>query len=81
MTSPPPRAQVDRKAYRRGEVRDVYGASLHSIDRAIREGLIRTNHFGRCVFLRAEDVERVFGFEETSEISMETLVELEDFLS
>ena len=81
MTSPPLRAQVDRKAYRRGEVRDAYGASLHSIDRAIREGLIRTNHFGRCVFLHAQDVERVFGFEEAGKISMETLVELEEFLS
>ena len=26
---------------------------------SIREGLIRTNHFGRCVFLNAQDVERV----------------------
>ena len=69
-----------RKAYRRSEVRDMYGASLHSIDRAIREGLIRTKRFGRCVFLHALDVDRVFGFEEASEISMETLVELGDLL-
>ncbi len=69
-----------RKAYRRTEVRDIYGASLHSIDRAIREGLIRTKRFGRCVFLHALDVDRVFGFEELSEISMETLVELADLL-
>ncbi len=70
-----------RKAYRRSEVRNIYGASIHSIDRAIREGLIRTRHFGRCVFLHAQDVDRVFGFEEVSEISMETLVELGDLLS
>ena len=63
------------------EVRESYGASLHSIDRAIREGLIRTNHFGRCVFLHAQDVERVFGFEEAGEISMKTLVELGELLS
>ena len=70
-----------RKAYRRTEVREIYGASLHSIDRATREGLIRTRHFGRCVFLHAQDVGRVFGFEEASETSMETLEELGDLLS
>jgi hypothetical protein len=70
-----------RKAYRRAEVREIYGASLHSIDRATREGLIRTRHFGRCVFLHAQDVDRVFGFEEAGEISMETLEELGDLLS
>ena len=69
-----------RRAYRRSEVRDIYGASLHSIDRAIREGLIRTKRFGHCVFLHALDVDRVFGFDELSEISMETLVELGDLL-
>ena len=69
-----------RKAYRRSEVRDLYGASIHSIDRAIREGLIRTKRFGRCVFLHVQDVDRVFGFEDASEISLETLVELADLL-
>ncbi len=80
MTEPQGESPL-RKTYRRSEVRDIYGASIHSIDRAIREGLIRTKHFGRCVFLHAQDVDRVFGFEEASEISMETLVELGDLLS
>jgi hypothetical protein len=80
MTEPSAKFPI-RKAYRRAEVREIYGASLHSIDRATREGLIRTRHFGRCVFLHARDVDRVFGFEEASEISMETLVELGDLLS
>ena len=81
MASPPLHTQVDRKAYRRAEVREVYGASMHSIDRAIREGLIRTKSFGRCVFLNAKDVDRLFGFDKEVEISIETLEELKDFLA
>ena len=70
-----------RKAYRRREVETIFGASLHSIDRAIGEGKIRTKHFGRCVFLHAGDVETVFGFENSVEVSAETLSELRDLLA
>lgn len=71
-----------RRAYRRREVKALYGASLRAIDRAIEEGRIRTRRHGRSVFLHPGDVERLFGFEEEPvEVSAESLAEIRTLLS
>ncbi len=73
-----------RHAYRRTDVRDLFGASLHAIDRAIREGRVRVNRYGRGVYLHPGDVERTFGFPSDGEklqVSAESLAEMEDLLA
>jgi len=82
VSASPPTAAHSRGAYRRTEVRDLYGASLHAIDAAVRSGEIRANKRGRTVFLHPADVERIFGFDEPPmEVSQESVAEMEDFLA
>ena len=73
--------ETSRRALRRTEVRDLYGASLHSIDGAIRKGHIRTTRYGSCVFLHPADCEKCFGFEEEVNVSAKTFDELRDLLA
>jgi hypothetical protein len=76
------KAGLTRRAYRRTEVRDLYGASLRAIDRAVGQGLIRTRRYGRCVFIHPGDVERLFGFEvEESTPSLESVAEIRELLA
>ena len=74
-----------KRAYRRREVHELYGASFHAIDRAIREGHVKTKRYGRSVFLSVSDVERLFcPCEEptaATRVSQETLDELGELLS
>ena len=73
--------QLARKAYRRREVCELYGVSLHMVDRMIRSGVIRTRRIGeRALLLSAVDVEREFGFGDL-QVKTETLVELRDLLA
>ena len=81
MSLPRTQDATQRRALRRCEVRDQYGASLYVIDAAIRRGHIRTKHYGTCVFLDPADCERLFGFGAGVEISSETLDELGDLLA
>lgn len=70
-----------RRAYRRREVCELYGVSLHMVDRLIRDRKIQTRRIGeRVLLLSAQDVEREFGVDEDIEISAETLRELEGLL-
>lgn len=82
IASPVPAAtHLERRALRRRDVCELYGASLAAVDREIRAGNIRTKTVGRSVFLDPADVERVFGFTESVEPSLETYAELKDFLA
>ncbi len=57
-------ASQERRAYRRREVCELFGASYSLVDRLIRERTIRSMKVGRGVFLNARDVERLFLGEE-----------------
>lgn len=73
-----------RRALRRSDVVHLYGASLRSVDRAVRAGEIRAKKRGQSVFLHPDDVERVFGFPDDTEpvkVSAESVAELEGFLA
>ena len=73
-------AALQRRAYRRRDVRALYGASFYQIDAAIKRGAIRTKRVGKSLYLHPKDVETVFGFEETVEPSRESIADLADFL-
>ena len=75
------REACPRLAYRRRDVRALYGASYAQVDAAIKSGEIRTKRRGRALFLHPNDVETLFGFEENVEPDHETMVELADFLA
>ena len=73
--------QPARKAYRRREVCELYGVSMHMLDRMIRDGVIRTRRIGeRVLLLNAVDVDREFGFGEP-EVDLETMLEIQDLLA
>lgn len=71
---------LGRRALRKAEVQEIYGAKRHAIERAIKDGRIRINRDGRCVYLHPDDVDSVFGFTEYIEPSAESVAELSEFL-
>ena len=81
MSSASVAPQMSRKAYRRREVCELYGVSIHMVDQMIRDGVIRTRRIGeRVILLNAADIEREFGFGEP-QVDLETMIELRDILS
>ena len=62
MSAPEHSTHIERRAYRRFEVRAAFGASLAAIDREVRAGRIRKKKVGGAVYLHAKDVDAVFGF-------------------
>ncbi len=73
-------SDAPRRAYRRREVCEVFGASLSTVDKAIREGRIRVKREGRGVYLAAPDVERLFNPTAPVEIRPEDVADLRGLL-
>ena len=73
--------ETHKRAYRRQEVCAVFGASLSTVDKAIREGRIRVKREGRGVYLAAQDVERLFNPAAPAEIRPEDVADLCGLLS
>ena len=74
-------SNAPRRAYRRREVCEIYGASLSAVDKAIRDGLIRTKRAAGCVYLAAQDVERLYDPLAPVEIRPEDIDDLRGLLS
>ena len=60
---------------------EIFGASLSTVDKAIREGLIRTKRAGGCTYLAAQDVERLYDPLAPVEIRPEDIADLRGLLS
>ncbi len=73
--------EARKRAYRRREVCEVFGASLSTVDKAIHEGRIRVKREGQSVYLAAQDVERLFNPAAPAEIRPEDVADLCGFLS
>ena len=72
-----------RLAYRVAEVCELAGVSRSAVQGAVRRGEIRTKLVGRVLLLDPNDVSRVFGFDEVSEVvpSAEDFAELSELLA
>jgi hypothetical protein len=62
MSGPKPRA------LRRAMVRDLYGVSLSTVDRRVKNGEIRTRRVGSALLLKADDCEQAFGWPEDAKV-------------
>ena len=58
-------ANIERRSMRRCQVVKTYGVSLSTIDRTVRDGLIRVRKVGKATLLNAEDCESAFGWPDT----------------
>lgn len=71
---------MERGAFRRAEVRALYGVSYRIIDQKVESGAIAHRKVGGFLLLNPRDVEREFGFSEVPiEPSAESLAEMADF--
>ena len=72
-----------RLAYRIAEVCELAGVSRAIVEGAVRRGEIRAKLVGRVKLLDPNDVSKVFGFDEASEVvpSAEDFAELAELLA
>ena len=72
-----------RLAYRIAEVCELAGVSRASVEGAVRRGEIRAKTVGRVKLLDPNDVSRIFGFNEASEVvpSAESIAEIAELLA
>ncbi len=72
-----------RLAYRVTEVCELAGVGRSVVEAAIRRGEIRSKRCGRVLLLHPNDVSRIFGFDEASEVvpSAESIAEIAELLA
>lgn len=56
------------RALRRSMVHEIYGVSMSTIDRHVKNGQIRTRRVGKALLLKADDCEKAFGWPEDSKV-------------
>ena len=73
----------ERLAYRIAEVCQLAGVSRAAVEGAVRRGEIRAKLVGRVKLLDPNDVSRIFGFNEASEVvpSAESIAEIAELLA
>ncbi len=60
--------QIAPRSIRRVKARALYGMSLSAIDKAVKDGTIRSRKCGKTVLLNAADCEKEWGWPEDAEV-------------
>jgi predicted site-specific integrase-resolvase len=56
------------RALRRHMVHEIYGVSMSTIDRHVKNGQIRTRRVGKALLLKADVCEKAFGWPEDAKV-------------